>query len=150
MSLIVRRMTADDVAQVAPLFDGYRRFYGQASDLALAERFLRERLERAESIVLFAEREGAALGFTQLYPIFSSVGADRVWLLNDLYVAAEARRLGVGEALLTAARDVGRETGALRLVLETTRDNLIAQALYRKLGWIADATQWFHLPLRDR
>ena len=50
--------------------------------------------------------------------------------------------------VLRAARDFGHEQGALRLVLETGRDNAIAQALYRKLGWIADTTQWFHLPLR--
>lgn len=148
MNLSVRRMQADDLDRVAPLFDGYRRFYGQASDLPRAAAFLRERSERNESVVLFAEREGEALGFTQLYPIFSSVGTDRVWLLNDLFVADTARRMGVGEALLRAARDFGREQGALRLVLETGRDNAIAQALYRKLGWIADTTQWFHLPLR--
>ncbi|MFT3805936.1 GNAT family N-acetyltransferase [Arenimonas sp.] len=148
MSLTVRRMEAGDVDRVAPLFDGYRRFYGQPTDLPRAAAFLRERLDRDESVVLFAERAGEALGFTQLYPIFSSVGTDRVWLLNDLFVADTARRLGVGEALLFAARDFGQSRGALRLVLETTRDNQIAQALYRKLGWQADATQWFHLPLR--
>lgn len=148
MSLAVRRMKAGDLDRVAPLFDGYRRFYGQTSDIPRAAAFLRERLERSESVVFFAERGGEALGFTQLYPIFSSVGTDRVWLLNDLFVADNARRLGVGKALLDAARDFGRSEGALRLVLETTRDNQIAQALYRKLGWQADATQWFHLPLR--
>ena len=148
MTFNVRRMQAEDIAHVAPLFDGYRRFYGQTGDIARAERFLRERLQRGESVVLFAERDGIALGFTQLYPIFSSVGTERVWLLNDLFVAESARRSGVGEALLAAARDFGREQGALRLMLETGRDNVIAQALYRKLGWVADATQWFHLPLR--
>jgi GNAT superfamily N-acetyltransferase len=148
MSLRVRRMRADDIASVAPLFDGYRRFYGQQSDIVRAEQFLRERCERGESVVLFAERDGVALGFTQLYPVFSSVGTERVWLLNDLYVSDSARRSGVGQALLAAAGDFGREQGALRLMLETGRDNVIAQALYRKLGWVADATQWFHLPLR--
>jgi len=69
-------------------------------------------------------------------------------LLNDLYVSDTARRSGIGEALLAAAGDFGREQDALRLTLETGRDNVIAQALYRKLGWVADATQWFHLPLR--
>lgn len=148
MSLSVRRMEANDLDMVAPLFDGYRRFYGQSSDVPRAAAFLRERFDRGESVVLLAERDGEAVGFTQLYPIFSSVGTDRVWLLNDLFVADSARRLGVGEALLFAARDFGQAEGALRLVLETTRENQIAQALYRKLGWQADATQWFHLPLR--
>jgi GNAT superfamily N-acetyltransferase len=148
MNISVKQMHAEDIARVAPLFDGYRRFYGQQGDIARAERFLRERCERGESVVLFAERDGVALGFTQLYPIFSSVGTERVWLLNDLYVSDTARRSGIGEALLAAAGDFGREQGALRLMLETGRDNVIAQALYRKLGWVADATQWFHLPLR--
>ena len=83
----IRRATDADIARVAPLFDAYRSFYGQPPDIARADAFLRERLARGESALLLAERDGEALGFTQLYPLFSSVRTARLWLLNDLFVA---------------------------------------------------------------
>ena len=142
----VRRADAGDLDAVAPLFDAYRGFYGQPSDLSRARAFLRERLERGESAILLALREdGTPAGFTQLYPMFSSVRTARTWILNDLYVDAGARRLGVGRALLSAAADFARAQGAAGLVLETTRDNATARALYRAAGWHEDQTQWYSL-----
>ena len=96
MHLSIRRAGLDDLDQLAPLFDAYRQFYQQPGDLQRAGDFLRERLQRDESVILLASRDGAAVGFTQLYPIFSSVRTARTWLLNDLYVAQRTRRGGVG------------------------------------------------------
>jgi hypothetical protein len=75
----VRRATSGDAERVAPLFDAYRQFYGLASDLALSRRFIAERLERDESIVLLAlSADDTALGFVQMYPTFASLRAARV------------------------------------------------------------------------
>jgi GNAT superfamily N-acetyltransferase len=95
--------------------------------------------------VLVAERGPSAVGFTQLYPIFSSVRTARTWLLNDLFVVEGARRGGVARALLDAAAAFARAQGAAGLVLETTRDNGPARALYRAAGWHEDETQWYSL-----
>jgi ribosomal protein S18 acetylase RimI-like enzyme len=134
-ALRVRQAGLADVGRLAPLFDAYRGFYGQPGDMALAESFLRERLALGESFVLLAERGADAVGFVQLYPLFSSVRARRILVLNDLYVVEAARRGGVAEALLREAEALAREAGALRLVLETGEDNRAAQRLYEKLGW---------------
>ena len=147
MSASVRRAGLDDVDALAPLFDAYRRFYAQAGDVARAGAFLRERLQRGESVVLVAERDGAMLGFTQLYPMFSSVRTARTWILNDLFVAEDARRGGVARLLLDAAAQYARADGAAGISLETTRDNFAARALYRAAGWDEDATQWYSLSL---
>lgn len=146
----VRRATLQDAGTIAPLFDRYRQFYEQAPDPMLARAFVQERLERDESAIFIAESpEGQVLGFTQLFPSFSSVGASRTWILNDLYVLPEARRQGVARALIEAAADFGRQTGASRLELETDHDNRSAQALYRHLGWTTyDGTQRFRFDLR--
>lgn len=144
----VRRATIDDVDAIAPLFDLYRTFYEQSSDLALARRFISERLQQGESVIFLAEVDGKAVGFTQLFPSFSSVGATRVWILNDLYVDAAARRQGVAQALLRAAAEFARIDGAHRLELETDHSNDSAQALYRRLGWgLYDGTLRFRLSL---
>jgi GNAT superfamily N-acetyltransferase len=142
----VRRAGLEDLAVLVPLYDGYRQFYRQPSDPALAERFLRERLTRGDSVIFLAEDESGALGFTQLYPIFSSVSAAAAWVLNDLFVSPRARRSGAGRALLERARQHGLETGARWLSLSTGRENREAQALYEKLGWVRD-TEYYHYEL---
>jgi len=147
MTLDVRRIDISELDSVAPLFDAYRRFYGQAQDLERARAFLRERLANDESIVLLAQLNGRPAGFTQLYPMFSSVRAARLFVLNDLYVDTNARRAGVGRALLDAAAAFARAEGACGLMLETGRDNDAARALYRAAGWNEDASQWYSLAM---
>lgn len=154
MTTTVRRATIADLDALAPLFDAYRRFYGQPGDLPRARDFLAARMDDPgaggpDAIVFLATVDGAPAGFTLLYPMWSSVATARILVLNDLFVAESARRRGVAQALLGAARDFGRAHGALRLVLETTRDNVVAQALYHRAGWQAEATQWFQLPLPE-
>lgn len=144
----LRRATVKDVDAIAPLFDRYRQFYEQSPDAAKAREFIQARLSADESVIFIAEDQGQVLGFTQLFPSFSSVGAARAWILNDLYVLPEARRQGVARALLDAAADFGRSTGAARLELETDHDNRSAQALYRHMGWeVYDGTMRFRLGL---
>lgn len=145
MPLAIQRVTPADLDAVVPLFDAYRQFYEQPSDPARARRFLEERLHNSESVILLARDGGRATGFTQLYPMFSSVRTGRLWILNDLYVAGDARRGGVGRALLDAAAAFAREDGAVGIVLETTTDNATARALYRAAGWEEARTQWYSL-----
>ena len=137
-ALTIRHATPDDLDTLAPLFDAYRRFYEQPGDVALASDFLAERMERRDSTLLVAQADGQLLGFCQLYPGWCSVAAARIFVLYDLFVDAEVRRAGVGRALMLAARDFGREAGAVRLDLSTARSNARAQALYESLGWQRD------------
>ncbi|MCM2336920.1 MAG: GNAT family N-acetyltransferase [Pseudomonas sp.] len=149
MDLRIRAATTDDLDRVVPLFDAYRQFYGQLPDPRGARDFLFERIERRESVVVIVERGEAVLGFAQLYPMFSSVRMAAIWVLNDLYVAADERRNGIGTLLLDAASAAARAAGATRLVLETGRDNAAARALYRSAGWNEEDTQWYALDLCD-
>jgi ribosomal protein S18 acetylase RimI-like enzyme len=138
----VRRAGVADVDLLAPLFDAYRQFYQKPSDLALARRFLTDRLERSESVIFLAlahQGQGRTpAGFTQLYPIFASTRCRRSWLLNDLFVAPAFRKAGVGRHLMEAARRHGLETGAAEIELMTAHTNTQAQALYESLGYELD------------
>jgi ribosomal protein S18 acetylase RimI-like enzyme len=136
MSVTVRRATLDDLDSLVPLFDAYRGFYRKPGDLDLARRFLRERLQLNQSIVFVAlAQDGSSVGFTQLFPSFSSASAARIFTLNDLFVKPEARRMGAGSLLLKAAADFARAEGAVRLTLSTEVTNEAAQALYEGAGW---------------
>ncbi len=132
------RAGLDDLEALVPLFDGYRQFYRQPSDPESAQAFLAERIKRGESVIFVAIVDGAAAGFTQLYPLFSSVSMKRLWLLNDLFVAPAGRRAGVGRALLDRADRWARETGAKGLTLSTELTNAAAQRLYESAGWTKD------------
>lgn len=127
--------TLDDLEMIAPLFDAYRVFYGQPSDLEAARAFLRERFLLRESVIYMAVEGETAFGFTQLYPSFSSVNLRRLWILNDLYVISEARGQRVGEALIGAAVNLARTSGAIGLQLETAHSNSSGQKLYERLGF---------------
>ena len=137
-AITIRRAELRDLEAIAPLFDAYRMFYEQSSDLAGGTIFLRERLERGEAVIFVALEGTRAVGFTQLYPAFSSVRMRRLYLLNDLFVHERARGLRAGERLLAAAAEHARGEGCVRLVLTTAVTNAKAQALYERTGWVRD------------
>jgi ribosomal protein S18 acetylase RimI-like enzyme len=147
--LLVRQASPVDAVLAAPLFALYRQFYGQPYDESMAADFLRERLERGQSVVLLAEVPGSPpMGFTQLYPGFSSVAAAPAWVLGDLYVREWARGGGVAAALMEHAERIARQAGAVHLTLETARDNLGAQRLYERQGYrVVDRFLMYEKPL---
>ena len=142
MGVNIIRAGLEDMNAVAPLFDRYRQFYGQVPDLHGAKEFLTERLKNQQSVVYLAVNEESSLtlglGFVQLYPSFSSVRMKPIWVLNDLFVAEEARRSGVARLLMDAALVLARSTSAARLVLSTAKDNVRARSLYLSLGYRID------------
>ncbi len=143
----IRAALSADIEKLSALFDEYRIFYQQPSDIPGAKKFIEERLLKKESVILVAEWENNLYGFTQLYPIFSSVSMKRSWLLNDLYVAENARGKGVATALLTAAAENGVSTQCKWLLLQTGQENFTAQALYEKNGWKRVSDLFYQLDL---
>jgi ribosomal protein S18 acetylase RimI-like enzyme len=133
----IERAELRHIAEVAPLFDSYRGFYGQVYD-PRARSFLEERVARQESVVFVARLQGVAVGFCQLYPCFASVSLTRMFMLYDLFVAPHARRGGAAAALLRAAVDYAAGQGAGQLMLQTAVTNLAAQRLYEREGWVRD------------
>ncbi|SEO11135.1 Ribosomal protein S18 acetylase RimI [Terribacillus saccharophilus] len=140
------KASIQDVKEVAILFDQYRQFYNQAHDLSGAEAYITERLKKEDSAIFLMKDGGQCVGFTQLYPTFSSIGMKRAWILNDLYVTEAARKQGVGEKLLDEAEAFARETGAGSIALSTAPDNAKAQRLYERKGYERDE-QFYHYEL---
>jgi GNAT superfamily N-acetyltransferase len=135
VELVIRQATVSDLDALVALFDGYRRFYRQPSEPDRIRKFLLDRFEHNQSVIFIAANDGTPVGFTQLYPSFSSAALARIFILNDLFVDPSARRLGAASALVHAATEYGRRVGAIRLVLSTEVTNAPAQTLYEKLGW---------------
>ncbi len=137
-TLSIRQAALTDIDALSVLFDGYRQFYGRESDVAAAKQFLVDRFGNGESVLFIAHDGSEPIGFTQLYPSFSSVSLGRIYVLNDLFVNELGRRKGVGAKLLAAAADFARTVGAIRLTLSTSNTNTTAQALYEAEGWERD------------
>jgi len=135
----IKRINSSERKLAVDLFNQYRVFYQQPSDPALADDYLRQRLENGESVVFVAleNSNGKELpvGFTQLYPVYSSVRAVKNWILNDLYVDAAHRQKGIGEQLINTALQFAGGDGANYVQLETAVDNLSAQKLYERIGF---------------
>jgi GNAT superfamily N-acetyltransferase len=145
----IHQATRAEIDDIVPLFDAYRQFYGNPSDPESCRAFLVARFEYNQSILFLAtDGQGAAVGFAQLYPSFSSGSLAPTFILNDLFVVPSARRQGVGSRLLQTAANYGRALGAIRLTLSTRVSNKEAQALYERQGWNRDSEFYvYHLPL---
>lgn len=127
-------VTNDRLTEAGYLFNEYRKFYGQTSNLEGAEAFLTERYEQKQSILWLAEIDGQAAGFVQLYPSFSSIAMQRVYILNDLFVLKAFRRHGVAKALMETCYTYCKAKQARYIRLETDHDNHSAQRLYEQMG----------------
>jgi len=139
----ILRATKEHISLIAPLFDAYRIFYKQSSDLAGAKSFLTKRMEANESILFLAMDKNSAVGFTQLYTTFSSVSMESFYILNDLYVVPNYRGKGIGEALLNKAKEQCKQMNYKGIGLETSSDNP-AQQLYEKLDWQKDLEHYHY------
>ncbi len=135
---IIKATTAE-LEQAAKLFDDYRVFYDQEPDIDGALKFINERMKNGESVIYLAmDDNNEAMGFVQLYPSFTSVGMNKMWILNDLYVDILHRKKNVAVALIEKSKELVRESGASGMVLETQNENSQAQKLYFKTGWLKD------------
>ena len=134
--MTIKRATLNELDSLTELFDLYRLFYEQESSIEGAREFLKERLINKESVVFIAFDENNPIGFVQLYPSFSSVSMERSWVLNDLYVKEIARKKGLAEKLIKKAINYAEETGAKGILLETGKENLPAQRLYERIGFV--------------
>lgn len=131
----IRKASQQDLAQLSQLFDEYRTFYHKTSDFSAAQQFLSERLENNDSEIFVAEDGSQLVGFTQLYPLFSSTRMKRYWLLNDLYVNPNFRGKGFSKALIERAKQLCRESDSCGMYLETGKDNQIGNQLYPSAGF---------------
>ncbi|GAA4971393.1 GNAT family N-acetyltransferase [Algibacter aquimarinus] len=120
-----------------PLFDAYRVFYRQQSDILAARNFLKERLTKKDSVIYIAYENDVAVGFTQLYFLFSSVSMQPMYLLNDLYIDENQRNKKIGTSLINEAKALCREKSYKGLIIQTEPTNN-AQYLYQREGFTKD------------
>lgn len=142
MSII--HATPENLNQLASLFDKYRQFYLQKPNLKAAFNFLKTRFDRNESIIVGYKFDDQIVGFMQLYPLFSSVSMQPIFLLNDLFVASEFRNKGIGKALILEAKTICIKKNYSGIAIQTAHDNP-AQNLYKSMGFVEDTDLHFFI-----
>ena len=132
--------TLEHLDLLTPLFVKYREFYNELPYPESSRKFLEKRLRRKESVIYLAlaDDEDKLLGFCQLYPSFSSLSLKRVWILNDIYVAEDSRRMLVADHLMREAKKMAKETNAVRMRVSTSANNEAAQKTYESIGFRKD------------
>jgi GNAT superfamily N-acetyltransferase len=135
----IKKATLTDLVAVAKLFDKYRIFYLKSPDIKQAEAFINERITNNDSeIFVCYDADNRMMGFTQLYPLFSSTRMRKLWLLNDLFVDEAHRGKGISVALIEKAKEHCVSTNACGLMLETAKTNVVGNNLYPKTGFSLD------------
>lgn len=140
--MTIERVTETDLTELLPLMRAYCDFYEAApSDgelLALSRALLAD--PEQEGIQLLARNEGRAIGFATIFWSWATTSAERIGVMNDLFVAPEARGTGVAAALIEACRSECAARGAGKLTWQTASDNAAAMKVYERVG--ATREQW--------
>jgi ribosomal protein S18 acetylase RimI-like enzyme len=143
----IKNISTEELDDLVMLFDQYMVFYKQPSAPNKYHEYLNERLKNNEATIFIAySLEKEPLGFVLNYHSFSSVSLGKVIVLNDLFVASSHRKQGIASRLIDCSINLAKRTGSIRVDLSTAKDNLSAQPLYEKIGFIKD-TEYFSYSL---
>jgi len=142
------RATSADLPLILPLFDGYRRFYEQPSDIEASRIYLTERLDKNESVMFFVyenkNNEKNGIGFAQLYATYSSVTLKKFWVLHDLYVKDDYRKQGIAKTLINKCKELAHENAPLGIIIESRISNQSAQHLFDAVGFVKEGEHYFY------
>jgi len=145
---VITRVGEEDLEELLPLLRGYCDFYEVSpSDEALlaVSRALIADPER-EGVQLIARTpDGQAVGFATIYWTWQTLNAARLAVMNDLFIATEARGSGLADRLIAACRERAAEHGAGELAWQTAKDNHRAQAVYDRIG--GSRSEWYDYSL---
>jgi GNAT superfamily N-acetyltransferase len=134
----VRQASILDLSKIVPVFDSYREYFKQERNPTEVEKFLFDKFEHLESVIFIAEQNSEVIGFAQLYPIFSSLTLERVWLLNDFFICEDYRNKGVGKQLFEKVKEFTLLTKSKGIELTVEHINEKAWQFWESQGFILD------------
>ncbi|MDD8057839.1 MULTISPECIES: GNAT family N-acetyltransferase [Shewanella] len=109
----IRLASSTDLAPLSQLFDLYRQQLNQPADYSACHAFLSHRLAENDTMIFVCIKDDVMVGFTQLYPSFSSLLLSPVWYLEDVYVVPEYQQTDVAELMYQKAEQLAQSTGVL-------------------------------------
>jgi ribosomal protein S18 acetylase RimI-like enzyme len=139
MAVTVRPATVADAPAIADFVHALSIEEGYPAPPLAAEHVRVEGFGPAPRFqVLIAELDGRVSGYALYYGAYDTDHAARGFYLQDLYVLPEARRRGLGSALMAALARVCQADGGAFLFWNALPRNLAARAFYRRIGALED------------
>lgn len=134
----IRLATISDYREIAPIFNDYRVHFGGKSDVDASAKFLFQRFERRDSLMFIYEEGGNVLGIAHLYPSYSSLSLQSVWILNDFYIVEQHRNNKIGARLFDTVKSYVQETGAKGIELSVEHINDKGWRFWERQGFDID------------
>ena len=98
---------------------------------------------------IFVARDGRdVVAMASLLYTISTAEGGKAALFEDLVVAPEHRKRGIGAALLKHVVAQARAEGVLRITLLTDMQNERAQAMYRRVGFVGSPMKPMRLKIK--
>lgn len=134
--MIIRRANHHDLKQLTELMllyivDFYKR---PKPSIEKIHNLIDTLLEKERGIQFVAEQDGKLIGFATLYFSFSTTKADKITVMNDLFVVENVRGTGVAQELFKCCETFTKENGYAHMSWITATDNYRAQKFYEKMG----------------
>lgn len=141
---MITELNETNKGAVIELLQEYRTFYDYPVQTEDIQAFLTQLQHHQAHQMFVFELEGTPLGFVNLYPCYSTLALQKLYILNDLYVSEQGRGKGVAKSLILHALEFARQRQAIRIELKTDRMNENARGLYRAMGFEEDANNVYY------
>jgi ribosomal protein S18 acetylase RimI-like enzyme len=140
------KCTEEHLVSLVDIFEDYRQFCGFERSKNETKAFLKKLICNGESTIFVAidSEKNSVMGFVNLYPCYSSLALQRLWILNDLGVASSYRGRGVSKALIQRVQEFAQETNAIRIELKTELKNTTARSLYKSMNFTVDSDNVYY------
>ena len=149
--MAIREATEADLAALMPLLREYCTFYESDPAAEGLETALRAAISAPQDVafLLVSTREDSdeVVGFSNCQWKWSTLRGKRVVLLDDLFVAENARGAGHADALIETTAEVARSHGAPVVIWYTQATNRRAQGVYNRVGGESEEMLEYQLAL---
>lgn len=135
MQIRISNAVIGDANSIALLFNQYRMFYKLPTNNFASKQFIQERFKLQDSIIMVAKLQKEVIAFAQIYPSLSSVAMKPIWVINDLFVDENFRKLGAATKILESIERQAIENNIFSIKLATEKNNKAAKKLYELMGF---------------
>ena len=145
----IEKASADDLDDLNGLLRAYCDFYEVApsdADLRALSQSLIDRPDEGLQLIC-RNHSGSAVGFATIFWSWSTLSAQRIGVMNDLYVVDEERGKGLADRLIESCVEACKSRGATQLVWQTALDNARAQTVYERVGGVSSKWLDYSLPV---
>jgi len=143
MDIQIRKSSPDEVPAIVRLMRDFAEYENLAEYCEITEQRLFEVMFGDEAFVegLVAFHDQVPVAYAMFYPYFASFRGQCGYYLEDIFVAEDFRRNGLGEAMVKIVARLAKQRGFERIDFQVLEWNTPAVKFYEKLGAVRDDSE---------